>query len=93
VHRWWGVVDRCVDDVLDGEVDWCVDVVVPPRPRGGLIKDHIMGDMYTPGSWIIATERLGAGFVPDEDHRLAAVVQLLEVWLGVLHIDNTPECA
>ena len=41
--------------------------------------------------WVIDPVRLGARLIPDEDHRLAAVVELLQVRPDVLDIGHAPK--
>jgi hypothetical protein len=56
-----------------------------------LIKDNITGDDDTLVDRVVATVRLQPRFIADEDGLDAAIVQLLEVWMGDLDVHDTAE--
>jgi hypothetical protein len=67
--------------------------ILAPIPLRQLIEDSIVGDIYLPYSWIIGAITLGSRLIPNKHHLGALIFKLLEMWLGVLDVDNATERA
>lgn len=47
--------------------------------------------MYLPADWIIHAIFFGAGFIADEDHRSAPIIQFPHIWPHGLQMSQAPE--
>jgi hypothetical protein len=83
--------------ILDGEVAAISSFTIPasiasrPVPLRFLVEDHITRDGDSPSDRIISPVRLCATLVPNKDHLPPPIIELLQVWLGVTHIDDATE--
>jgi hypothetical protein len=62
-----------------------------PGPLGTLIEDDIATDVHTSGRLIVDTIRHGSWLIPDDDHQLAQIIELLLVRCHQLHVSDTPK--
>jgi hypothetical protein len=63
-------------------------LTVPPRP---FVEDGVAGDVYTLGDGVVEAISFRSVLVTDEDHLLASVFQLAEVWTQALDIRHAPK--
>ena len=66
--------------------------VCAPLPPCLFVEDDVSIDVDAACHWIIDPVSLGARLIPEKDHGLAAVVELLQVWPDVLDMGHAPEC-
>ena len=62
-----------------------------PLPPCLLVEDGIATDEDAACRWIIDPVCLGARLIPDKNHGLAAVIELLQVRQDVPDMDHAPE--
>jgi hypothetical protein len=65
--------------------------IIRPVPLALLVEHHVPCYVNTMRHGVVRTEHLGSALVADEDHLAALILEFLEVWLHVPHVDDAAE--